>query len=502
MTVRVYDTMSRSKRDLEPRDPGAVSMYVCGPTVYNHIHIGNARTFLSFDVIRRYLRHRGFDMTFVQNITDVDNKIIARAAEEDRSSSEVAAEYTDAFHEAMDALGVEPPDHAPRATETIGPMIEMVERLIDKGHAYEVDGDVYFSVRSFEGYGKLSGRDVDEMRSGARVDVDERKRDPLDFALWKAAKPGEPEWDSPWGTGRPGWHLECSVMSTGRLGESFDIHGGATDLIFPHHENEIAQSEADTGVPFARYWMHGGLLQVDAEKMSKSLGNFLLLKDVLEMRDEHGRHAYPPAVIRLLMLQTHYRSPLDFSLQRLDEAYTAYDRLVTCVRDASTWTGASDLRAGDEEIEALRSAARDARTRFEEEMDDDFNTAGALGAVFALARTLNRFRESLGGGPDESAASASAEAAQTVVELMAVLGVDVAPEATVEFPDEVVGLARELAGFEGDDPSAAIDALLELRSRARAEKDWPAADGVRDGLHGLGVAIEDTPQGPRAVLKA
>ena len=282
MAIRVYNTLVRAKEEFTPRDPGTVGMYVCGPTVYNHIHIGNARTFLTFDVVRRYLAFSGYDVRFVQNITDVDDKIINRAAEEGRAPAEVAADYTLAFRAAMDALGVDRPTVQPKATETIPAMIHMVERLIDRGHAYVVDGDVYFSVRSFTGYGKLSGRNIDDLESGARVDIDERKADPLDFALWKAAKPGEPRWPSPWGEGRPGWHLECSVMSEAELGVTFDIHGGASDLIFPHHENEIAQSEAATGEPFVRYWMHGGLLQVNAEKMSKSLGNFLLLKDVLE----------------------------------------------------------------------------------------------------------------------------------------------------------------------------------------------------------------------------
>jgi cysteinyl-tRNA synthetase len=500
MTLRIYDTMSRSKREFEPRDPGAVSMYVCGPTVYNHIHIGNARTFLSFDVVRRYLIHRGLDVTFVRNITDVDDKIIARASEEGQSPDEVAREYTEAFHDAMRALDVLDPDHEPKATETIGAMIEMVERLLESGHAYEVDGDVYFSVRSFDGYGRLSGRDVDEMRSGARVVVDERKRDPLDFALWKSAKPGEPTWDSPWGPGRPGWHLECSVMSTGRLGESFDIHGGATDLVFPHHENEIAQSEADTGVPFARFWMHGGLLQVDAEKMSKSLGNFLLLKDVLEMRDEHGRERYPAPVVRLLMLQTHYRSPLDFSLARLDEAAAAYERLTNTVRDARGWeSGADDVP--DEAVAELTESIQAAREKFDAEMDDDFNTAGALGAVFELARATNRFREAYGGGADPQHAEALRLAADTIEELMDVFGVALAGAPETAFPEEVVDLAHQHAAYSGEDPAAAVEALLAARTDARAAKDWATADAIRDGLARAGVDVEDTPQGPRAVVR-
>lgn len=490
--------MTRTKREFEPREPGKVSMYVCGPTVYNHIHIGNARTFISFDVIRRYLIHKGFEVDFVRNITDIDDKIIARASEEGRSAVEVAEEYTRAFHAAMDALGLLPPDHEPRATETIPEMIEMVERLIAKGHAYVVDGDVYFSVRSFSGYGKLSGRDVDELRSGARVDVDERKKDPLDFALWKSAKPGEPKWPSPWGEGRPGWHLECSVMSTGRLGVSFDIHGGATDLIFPHHENEIAQSEADTGQPFARYWLHGGLLQVDSEKMSKSLGNFLLLKDVLDMNDSHGRQRYPAPVIRLLMLQTHYRSPLDFSLSRLDEAAAAYERLVNAVRDARSWTVEGE-EPGADEVAALEESIATASEKFEEEMDDDFNTAGALGAIFELVRATNRFRERFGVGPGGSAKGLLESAAETIERLSDVLGVRLEAGAPLTFPAEVLDLAADLGVYSGTDPSEAVEALLARREDARASKDWDVADTIRDGLARIGVGIEDTPQGPRAV---
>ena len=309
--IKIYDTKAREKRPFVPVADGKVNMYVCGPTVYNFIHIGNARTFISFDTIRRYLIWRGYEVKFVQNITDVDDKIIKKANEEGRSASEVAAEYAQAFIDDMRAAGVMDPDVRPRATEEIGEMIALVEKLIEGGHAYEVEGDVYFAVRSYEGYGQLSGRNVDEMESGHRElradgqGLEDRKRDPLDFALWKAAKPGEPSWDSPWGKGRPGWHIECSAMSKKYLGLPFDIHGGGADLAFPHHENERAQSEAAFGCTFSNYWMHGGMLQINHEKMSKSLGNFLLLRDVLETTDAR--------VLRMLMLQTHYRSPLDFS---------------------------------------------------------------------------------------------------------------------------------------------------------------------------------------------
>jgi cysteinyl-tRNA synthetase len=496
VALRLYNTMTRAKEEFVPRDEGRVAMYVCGPTVYNHIHIGNARTFLSFDVIRRYLEYRGYDVRFVQNITDVDDKIIRAANDEGVAAADVAARYTDAFLKSMSDLGIKRPTAQPRATETVPAMIGMVERLIERGHAYVVDGDVYFAVRSFPGYGKLSKRDIDELESGARVDVDERKADPLDFALWKTAKPGEPHWPSPWGEGRPGWHIECSVMSERELGVTFDIHGGATDLIFPHHENEIAQSEAATGALFVRYWMHGGLLQVNAEKMSKSLGNFMLLKDVLSR--------YPAAVVRLLMLQTHYRSPLEFSTDRLDEAAAALDRIVTVVRNLrwARTAGGPGAGAPVAEREALVSALTDARTAFEEDMDDDFNTAGALGAVFELARQANSFL-----APNQTALSvadrtvlASAEA--EMVELLSVLGVTLqAGAGAARYPAEVVGLAAQLAGYSGSDPAEAVEALLAARAAARSERNWGAADIVRDGLGRLGFVVEDTPAGARVVFE-
>jgi cysteinyl-tRNA synthetase len=497
--------MTRSKEEFVPLEEGKVAVYTCGPTVYNHIHIGNARTFLSFDVIRGYLEHRGYEVKFVQNITDVDDKIIRAAREQGVEPSEIAARYTGAFLKAMADLGVKPPTAQPRATETIPPMIEMVERLIDRGHAYVIDGDVYFSVRSFDSYGKLSGRDIDELESGARVDVDERKQDPLDFALWKSAKPGEPHWPSPWGEGRPGWHLECSVMSEMELGLPFDIHGGATDLIFPHHENERAQSEAATGKQFVRYWMHGGLLQVNSEKMSKSLGNFLLLKDVLD--------SYPAPVIRLLMLQTHYRSPLDFSTERLDEARTAHERLENMIREVRWIRGRRAPGSGAPESErlALVAAVSDARSRFDAEMDDDFNSAGALGVLFELARVANGFRSGAGSdlGPADLDALGQAESA--VAELLSVLGVTIPATGSAtqsstltqtvqgQVADPLVELAASLVGYAGADGADAEAALLDAREAARRARDWPAADRIRDGLGDAGRRIEDTPSGPRIV---
>jgi cysteinyl-tRNA synthetase len=493
--MRVYNTLTREKEQFETRDPGRVSMYVCGPTVYNYIHIGNARTFLSFDVIRRYLAWRGYDVVFVQNITDVDDKIINKANEEGRPAAEVALDYTTAFIEEMHALGVEDPTYRPKATETIPGMIAMIQRLIETGHAYVVDGDVYFSVRSFAGYGKLSRRDVDEMRAGARVEVDDRKADPLDFALWKAAKPDEPHWPSPWGEGRPGWHIECSVMSHDLLGTTFDIHGGASDLIFPHHENELAQSEAALGAPFVRYWLHGGLLQINQEKMSKSLGNFMLLKDVLER--------YEPQVIRLFMLQTHYRSPLDFSTQRLDEARHAYERFANLVRNLrwARTAKACGLGAPEHVRASLDQAVEACRDKFTSEMDDDFNTAAALASVFELTRAANSFMAQHQTEVCEMDLESLAAAEGCIVELLGVLGICIAEEEAAAYPAEVVGLAHDLGLYGGDNPTDAVEALLGERAAARAAKEWGRADAVRDGLAALGVRIEDTPQGARVVIE-
>lgn len=493
--IKIYDTMAREKRDFVPVHDGKVGMYVCGPTVYNYIHIGNARTFISFDTIRCYLMWRGFEVTFVQNITDVDDKIINKAREEGRTAAEVASEYADAFIADMRAAGVLDPDIRPRATQEIDAMIALVQKLIDEGHAYAVEGDVYFAVRSYAKYGQLSNRNVDEMESGHRElradgqGLEDRKRDPLDFALWKAAKPGEPSWPSPWGEGRPGWHIECSAMSEKYLHLPFDIHGGGADLAFPHHENERAQSEAACGCTFGNYWMHGGMLQINHEKMSKSLGNFLLLREVLKTT--------PAPVLRMLMLQTHYRSPLDFSDERLDEAASALDRLKNFVKNAE-WlveTAAGDPGAFDRA--SLGVAIDTMRAAFVEAMDDDFNTAGALGAVYAFVGEANTMLSGARLGT-EDAASVSA-AASAVEELLGVLGIplDDADEAADDYPAGLFTLASDLAGYEGTSGEDAIQALLNRRAAARGERDFALADGVRDGLAELGFVVEDTPQGAR-----
>lgn len=487
--MQIYNAQTRRKEDFKTREPGKVAMYACGPTVYNYIHIGNARTFLIFDVVRRYLKHRGFDVTFVQNVTDVDDKIINRAAEEGKTPEEIAAFYTDAFIENMHRFGIEDPDVRPRATQEIPEMIALVERLIDKGHAYEVDGDVYFSVRSFPKYGELSGRNIDDLMSGARVDVDDRKRDPLDFALWKAAKPGEPHWDSPWGQGRPGWHLECSAMSQKYLGLPLDIHGGGSDLSFPHHENEKAQTEAAYDEDFVRYWMHSGMLRINSEKMSKSLGNFLLLKDVLDTCD--------PNALRLLMLQTHYRSPLDFSDERLEEADTSYKHLCTTVRNLrwAAQNAAETDEAGNIDLDGAREAMR---TDFIASMDDDFNTAGALAAIFTFASACNRFLES-SDAMDSASRQAALISADAIEDQMAVLGIRMAQDEGQDWPVELCDMAAEICGFAGDDAHAAAQELLDARKEARANKDWGKADAIRDGLADLGFTIEDTPNGARVI---
>lgn len=499
--IKIYNTRTRTKEDFTSTTEGKVGLYVCGPTVYNYIHIGNARTFICFDVVRRYLRWRGFDVTFVQNITDVDDKIINKANEEGRSAAEVAEEYTAAFIDDMHAVGVEDPDIRPKATEEIPAMIELVEQLIERGHAYEAEGDVYFDVRSYPAYGALSGRDVDEMESGHRElraagqGTEQRKRDPLDFALWKVAKPGEPAWDSPWGLGRPGWHIECSAMSRKYLGLPFDIHGGGSDLCFPHHENEMAQSCAAYDEGFANYWMHTGMLQIknkdtgETEKMSKSLGNFMLLRDALA----EG----PANVLRLLCVQTHYRSPMEYSPERLDEAAAALERIESLIGRMDWACDNAQDAPGAVNAEVLADICRDRQAEFVSAMDDDFNTAGGLGVIFSLVGDLNAQLD----GKTLALADVPAvrEARSLICDLMGVLGVEVgsAQDADAGYPEEVLTLAAELAAYAGDSREEAVELLLAARADARAAKDFATADAVRDGLAGLGFTIEDTPQGAR-----
>lgn len=485
----IYNSQTHKKQELVPVEPDHISMYVCGPTVYDQIHIGNGRTFLSFDVIRRYLIYKGYQVTFAQNLTDVDDKIIQRAQEEGVSAAELARIYSDAFIEQMDRLGVLAPDIRPRATQEIDAMIDMISGLIDQGYAYSAsNGDVYFSVRSCETYGSLSGRNVDELLVGARIEENTDKNDPLDFALWKAAKPGEPAWESPWGLGRPGWHTECSAMVHRYLGTPIDIHGGGSDLIFPHHENECAQAASCWHEPLANLWMHTGMLRVDGEKMSKSLGNFYTLKEVLDR--------YPADALRLLMLQTHYRSPLDFSFSRLEGTCQSLERLRGTVKNLK-WAAEQSEDASAQDAQAtqeLAAAIDEARSAFVGAMDDDFNTSAALAAIFALATKANAYLDQ---AKNQVSTSAALRAMDTLVELLGVLGVESVRPADDEYPLEVVDLAHEAAGYEGTDPTEAVSALIEARAKARQEKNWATADAIRDGISALGLVVEDTAAGTR-----
>lgn len=456
----LYNTMTRKKEELVPLVPGRISMYACGPTVYNYFHIGNARPFIVFDTLRRYLVYRGYAVTFVQNFTDIDDKMIRRANEEGTSVAALGERFIAEYYRDADALGIARASANPRATEHIPEIIALVQKLVDGGHAYAPgNGDVYFSVRSFPGYGKLSGQNIDDLENGARVEPGDVKRDPLDFALWKGEKPGEPAWDSPWGRGRPGWHIECSAMSMAILGESFDIHAGGQDLIFPHHENEIAQSEAATGKPFARYWLHNGYINVDNQKMSKSLGNFFTVRDISREFDLEA--------VRMFMLSVHYRNPVNFSRELIQQAEAALTRLRTARERL-----AEAQRADETPEDTVFTASLDGfRTRFEAAMDDDLNTADALGALFDLARACNTFVTQPRGGDAIDAAAVLFD------RLCGVLG--------------LLQHKRDAAA-----PAEALE-LLEQRQQARAARDFARADEIRDRLKAMGFAVEDTKQGPK-----
>ena len=459
--MQIYNTMTRKKEELVPLVPGQISMYACGPTVYNYFHIGNARPFIVFDTLRRYLEYRGYNVRFVQNFTDIDDKMIRRANEEGTTVKELGERFIEEYYHDADALGVRRASVNPRATEHIGEIIQLVSSLIEKGNAYATpEGDVYFSVRSFSGYGKLSGQNIDDLENGARVDPDEAKRDPLDFALWKAEKPGEPSWDSPWGKGRPGWHIECSAMSMSILGETFDIHGGGQDLIFPHHENEIAQSEAATGHPFARYWMHNGYINVDNQKMSKSLNNFFTVRDIAKEFDLEA--------VRMFMLGVQYRNPVNFSRDLILQAQAALERL----RTAKERLGEAKLTPAETaEDAAFLAQLADFKARFNEAMDDDLNTADAIGVLFEFARAANTFVTVARG-------KAAIEAGKALFgELTGVLGL-LAHDRAEAFPAEA-------------------SALLEERQSARKAKNFARADEIRDALKEMGFTVEDTANGPK-----
>jgi cysteinyl-tRNA synthetase len=483
--LRVYNTLTNQKEVFTPLRPGVVHMYVCGITAYDVCHVGHARSALVFDAIYRYLRHRGYRVVFVRNFTDVDDKIIKRAKDEGTDSETIAERYIKAFYDDMDRLGVERPTHEPRATEFIAQMIELVQRLIETGHAYPAGGDVYFAVNTFAEYGKLSKRSLDEMMAGARVAVDPNKRDPMDFALWKASKPGEPSWPSPWGPGRPGWHIECSAMSAGYLGRSFDIHGGGMDLIFPHHENEIAQSEAAYSTTFARYWVHNGFVNINQEKMSKSLGNFFTIRQVLER--------YHPEVLRLFLLSTHYRSPVDFSQEAMGEAERRLERLYQALDQIGNVTVRSTTPppAAGPEVAEVREKIHQLSARFQEEMDNDFNTAAATGHLFDLSRALNRVHDAGEGRPDGDTAALLREGARRLKEVAGILGLlQAEPEA---FFGEQQRLHLAAAGIDEKE----VERLVAERTRARKEKNWARADEIREMLGRMSVTLEDGPEGTK-----
>ena len=461
--IKVYNTLNKKKEEFIPLTPGEVKMYVCGPTVYNFFHIGNGRTFIVFDTIRRYFEYRGFKVDFVQNFTDIDDKMIKKANEEGTTVKKIGDTYIKEYYQDADALNIERATVNPRATEFIGEIIKFVKGLVDKGYAYEVDGDVYFSTKKFQGYGKLSGQNIEDLQSGARISVDERKKDPMDFAIWKAQKPGEPAWNSPWGMGRPGWHIECSCMAKKLLGETIDIHAGGSDLKFPHHENEIAQSEALTGEPFARYWLHSAFVNVNNEKMSKSLNNFFTAREILER--------YDADVIRFLMLSAHYRQQLNFSEDLLESAKASVERIYNAIGNLENLIDEVSREEMNEEEKAYLESLNKYKEKYIEKMDDDFNTADAITAIFDLIKDTNT----------NITIDSSKELAQKALELIRELGAPLGM-----FQKSTKGnLAEE------------IEALIAKRQQARKDRNFALADKIRDELKDRGIILEDTPQGVR-----
>ena len=462
--MKIFNSMSRQKEEFVPIQPGKVSIYACGPTVYNFIHVGNARPIILFDVLRRYFEYRGYDVTFVQNFTDVDDKIIKRANEEGITSQEVAEKYIQEYFTDAQGLGVRPATIHPKATENMQQIIDMVQTLIDKGYAYPVEnGDVYYRTLKFKGYGKLSHQPIEDLQSGARIAVGDVKENPLDFALWKAAKPGEPAWDSPWGPGRPGWHIECSAMSNRYLGKTIDIHCGGEDLQFPHHENEIAQSEAANGCEFVHYWMHNGFLNIDNRKMSKSLGNFFTVREAAE--------AYGYETIRLFMLSAHYRSPLNYSADILHQAQNSLDRLYSA-EDHLKYLAANGAEGDKNAAEAALADTFDSyRQRFDEAMDDDFNTANAISVLFELVRAIN-----IATADENQPTKAGAQACLDMVH---------------EFTD-VLGL---LYSRKEESLDEKVEQMIADRQAARAAKNWAEADRIRDERKAMGIELKDTKQG-------
>ncbi|MBP2652139.1 MAG: cysS [Firmicutes bacterium] len=484
MTIKVFNSLTNQKEEFKPIEEGKIKIYVCGVTPYNHPHLGNARPPVTWDVIDRYLEMRGYQVYHVQNFTDVDDKIIKAASVEGVSWKSIADRYIAAYFEVMDMLNVRRANLYPRVSENMAEIINIVQRLIEKGFAYLVDGDVYYAVEKFSGYGKLSGRELEDMKAGARVEVDDRKNHPMDFALWKKAKPGEPSWTSPWGEGRPGWHIECSAMSLKYLGEEFDLHGGGSDLIFPHHENEIAQSEACTGTtPFVHYWLHNGFITVNQEKMSKSLGNFFLVKDIL--------NHYPAEAVRFFILSTHYRSPLNFSDEQLEDSVRGLGRL-TSAADNLTYLVQTEINKGrGPENEKLLSAAVRTKENFIAAMDDDFNTALAISAMFGLAKEINIFYSGVMAGKFTNDDETLAQVQALYREMAEVLGLSLKSEMTANtIADSAIADTNQTVG-------KLLDLIVSIRQEARKNKNWAIADNIRDSLGELGYIIEDSPQGAR-----
>jgi cysteinyl-tRNA synthetase len=459
--MKVYNTLTRKKEELVPITPGEIKMYACGPTVYNYIHIGNARPLCIFDILRRYLEYRGYKVTFVQNFTDIDDKIIRRANEEHVDFSEISERYIKEFWTDADGLNVRHATVNPKATENIDAIIHIISTLIEKGYAYEAQGDVYFSTEKFKDYGKLSHQPLEDLEAGARIMVGEVKREPMDFAVWKAAKPGEPAWDSPWGKGRPGWHIECSAMNWRYLGDTIDIHCGGQDLIFPHHENEIAQSECFTGKPFAHYWMHNGYINVDNVKMSKSLGNFFTVRDVAE------KYGYEP--IRYLLISAQYRSPINYSTDIIEQCISALNRLYTC-RDSLDFELKNASDAEHDGDRAIIDGFGKYREQFIDAMDDDLNTADAIASIFELVRDINT--NVVGKTPSKALV-----------------------EGAISVFDELTGVLGLVYNRKTETLDSDIEALIEARTNARKEKNWAEADRIRDQLKEMGIVLEDTAQG-------
>lgn len=461
--MKVYNTLTRQKEEFSPITPGEVKMYVCGPTVYNFFHIGNGRTFIVFDTIRRYFEYRGYKVDFIQNFTDIDDKMINKANNEGITVKELGDKYIKEYYQDADALKIERATVNPRATEFIDDIIKFVQELIDAGFAYEIDGDVYYSTKKFKGYGKLIGQNLEDLQAGARISVDERKKDPMDFAVWKAQKANEPGWESPWGVGRPGWHIECSCMAKKLLGDTIDIHAGGMDLKFPHHENEIAQSEALTGKPFANYWMHAAFVNVDNKKMSKSLNNFFTAREILEEYDSDA--------IRFLMLSGHYRIQINFTKELLDSAKSSIDRLYNCINNLENLKNEVNIKEINEEEKGYLKSLDKYRERFIEKMDDDFNTADAISVLFDLTKDINN---------------------------------NVNFDSSIELCENAEALIRELGKPLGilqnqlkKDLETEIQELIDKRQEARKNRDFALADKIRDDLKNRNIVLEDTPQGVR-----